>query len=136
MMGVQYLYYNVSPIPQKDSFLQESAIPGIASLRKIIGEVRRMLIIPDKQLYLFALGDHIDGFRIDAYGGRQEKDLIMRVYYLPGEKVFDIWDPESVVGSGMPLLGWRDKKLIFKNYSSLLQAIKVENLFSSLIAVV
>lgn len=88
MSGVEYLYMQVSPIPDKSAFLQETGIPGVTTLKKIISEVRRMLVVPDSQVLLFALGQGAEGFRIDAYGGPtgkicwQEYIIFLPIKYL------------------------------------------------------
>lgn len=134
-VNLNYLYQGTNLVKDKTDFIH-SGVTGAATVGKLLNLISRMLVIPDRQVNLYTVGDHASGFLIEAFGGRIGKTLLGKFYYFPAEKIFDIFDQEGSY-NGTPLIGWRNKKLVFENYSSLLKETKtVEKAFSSLISVI
>lgn len=134
MYGTNYLYQQTNLVKDKSDFIR-SGVPGAATVGKLLNLVSRLLVVPDKQVNLYILGEHAEGYLIEAFGGRTGKTLLGKFYWLPKDKIFDIYDEEGTY-SMTPLIGWRNKTLKYENYSSLLKHTKqVEKSFSSLLSV-
>lgn len=128
MINNDYLQSQVSPIKDRNDFFK-SGIKGATTLRNLCSVCRRIFIVPDTSIKLSVIGDS-GIYRIDIYDGSIRKTLIGRIYYIPNKRRLDIYDSDTSI----PLVAWKSKKCIWKNYSELLQKVNLENLFLPLVS--
>lgn len=130
-LDTSYLYKSVSPVLDKLDFFKNGT-PEAPILRRLDQGIKRLLVVSDKYVLLSIIGEN-EGYRFDILGaGGLKEDFTAQIYYFPKTKGLDIYD-HGTIGTGLPLVAFRNKKCVLKNYSILLQTLKFENMFNSLI---
>ena len=130
--STHYLYQQSYPVENKEDFFK-SGIKNAEKARKLDNIIRQTLQVSDKFLILNVINNGT-GYRFDVLGsGSLKNEFTAQIYYIPDQGILDFYD-HNTVGSGMPLCGFRDKKCVVKNYSVLLQTLKLENLFTPIVA--
>lgn len=133
VVNTSYLMYPSHPVLDKDDFFK-SGIPEAPVLRKLDTIIKQILVVNDKQITLNILGEN-SGYRFDVLGsGSLKQDFTAQIYYVPKGKILDIYD-HTTVGTGTPLVGFRNKKCMIRNFSVLLQTLHLEKLFNPLVSI-
>lgn len=130
MINTDYLKLQVYPVKDKNDFFK-SGIKEATTLRNLCSVCRRMFVVPDTGIKLSVVGES-GIYRIDIYDGNIRKSIIGRIYYIPNNRRLDVYDDNGEI----PLVAWKSKKCIWKNYSTLLQKVNLENLFLPLVSLI
>ena len=130
MINTDYLKLQVYPVKDKNDFFK-SGIKEATTLRNLCSVCRRIFVVPDTGIKLSVVGES-GIYRIDVYDGNIRKSIIGRIYYIPNNRRLDVYDDNGEI----PLVAWKSKKCIWKNYSTLLQKVNLENLFLPLVSLI
>lgn len=130
MINTDYLKLQVYPVNNKNDFFK-SRIKGVTTIRNLCSVCRLIFVVPDTGIKLSVIGE-AGIYRIDIYDGNIRKSTICRIYYTPSNRRLDIYDNNEEI----PLVAWKSKKCIWKNYSPLLQKVNLENLFLPLVSLI
>ena len=71
-------------------------------------------------------------YKFDISNPKQIKDqIIAAIYYLPELNRVDLYD--YMISPDIPLIQWRNKKVVFKNYSMLADMAGYDKLFQPIV---
>ena len=106
--------------------------PEVNKIRAIIEAVKMLLRIPGNAIKLqIAEGQRI--YKIIFYKSNLDKFPLGWFVYIPEQNRIDLYD--TILSTELPYIQWKNKKPVFKNYAGLLDLIKVDRLFDTVIKV-
>ena len=128
-LNFDYINLGYSQITDIQDFYK-TKLPEIPNIRGLIGGCSRLFKIPQKNISL-AISRNEGKDKIYRLGLEDsEKGIIGIVYYIPKEKRLDIYDSDPRI----PLMAWKNKRCVWKNYSELLAKLNLEKLFQPIIS--
>jgi hypothetical protein len=125
--NLDYLNYGYMVVSDKQDFFKTNLVE-ITKLKVLLNSCSTLFKIPQKDISVAVSKTDDKVYRV----GIEDKKLgvIGLLYYIPKERRLDLYDSDPRV----PLMSWKNKKCIWKNYSNLLGKLNIEKLFQSLIS--
>ena len=125
--NLDYLNYGYMVVSDKQDFFKTNLVE-ITKLKVLLNSCSTLFKIPQKDISVAVSKTDDKVYRV----GIEDKKLgvIGLLYYIPKERRLDLYDSDPRV----PLMSWKNKKCIWKNYSDLLGKLNIEKLFQSLIS--
>ncbi len=131
MLSLMYNGLNFSMVTDLAGFYKEQT-PEINKIRAIIEATKMLLHIPGNAIKLqVAEGERV--YKIIFYKSSLDKFPLGWFVYIPEQSRIDLYD--AVLSTKMPYIQWKNKKPVFKNYAGLLDLIKVDRLFDTVIKI-
>ena len=128
MQPLFYMSENYSIVASKADFFK-NRLPETPILRKLYDSVKLTFGLPtDRVIISVAEGKRY--YKLTLLSTDIKKYTIGEIYFLPEIKGLDIFIPDN---PNVPLLQWRNKKPVWKNYSTLLDMVGLDKLFGKLI---
>ena len=128
MLDTQYLLLEFDEVIDLNDFYRER-LPEIIKIKSLISSLRLMYSLPPKNINLYvSKGARV--YRLDMYDNR--KILFGQLYYLPLQKQVDIYTSEDIE---TPVLQWKNKKAVTKNYNRLFLYSDIDKVFERLIGI-
>ena len=130
-ISFEYLAYNFMFISNKQDFFRTSN-PEISKLRTVQSTCSNLFKVPQNNISIEVsdndAGNKVYKLIIDS----RQLGLICVLYYIPGQGRIDIYDQDPT----MPIVAWKNRRCVWKNYSKLLTVLNFDKLFQPLIAVI
>lgn len=125
--NLDYLNYGYMVVSDKQDFFKTNLVE-ITKLKVLLNSCSTLFKIPQKDISVAVSKTDDKVYRI----GIEDRKLgvIGLLYYIPKERRLDLYDSDPRV----PLMSWKNKKCIWKNYSNLLGKLNIDKLFQSLIS--
>ena len=102
-------------------------LPEIIKIKSLVSALRLMYSLPPKNINLYvSKGGRV--YRLDLYDNR--KILFGQLYYLPLLKQVDLYTSEDIE---VPVLQWKNKKAVTKNYNRLFLYSNIDKVFDRII---
>lgn len=128
-LNFDYITLGYSQITDIQDFYK-TKLPEIPNIRSLIGGCSRLFKIPQRNISL-AISRNEGKDKIYRLGLENSgKEVIGIIYYIPSERRLDIYDTDPRI----PLVVWKNKRCVWKNYSELLGKLGLEKLFQPLIS--
>ena len=132
MIGTTYKGYQFALVPKIQDFYRDSGkLPEVTGLKMIISGLRGVFKVPQGKISLYvAEGARV--YKINISDPKSPKNLIFAtLYYIPEEKQIDLYD--NMVSSDIPMIQWKNKRIVTKNYSMMADLAGYGRLFQSII---
>lgn len=127
MLDTRYLLLEFDEVVNINDFYREK-LPEIIKIKSLISAIRLMYSLPPKNINLsVSKGDR--AYRLDLYDNR--KILFGQIYYLPLLKQVDLYTSEDIE---TPILQWKNKKAVTKNYNRLFLYSNIDKVFDRIIS--
>ena len=108
--------------------LYKENLPEIPKLRSLIENIKLLFSLPQTNIKVeVAEGER--AYRITLLDRSVQKIPLGYFVYLPLERRLDAYTTES---PGIPLLQWKGRRVVYKNYSPFLDYCGLSQLFSKL----
>lgn len=109
-------------------YKDSSSLPEIPKLRALIENAKLLFSLPSSRIILeCAEGERV--YRITLLTTDVKKQIFGFIIYIPDNRQLDIYD---VSDQSIPLLQFKSKKAVFRNYSHLLYKAGLDTLFLKL----
>ena len=129
-ISFEYLIYGYLLVSDKQDFFR-STNPEISKLRTILSSCSNLFKVPQSNISIEVSNNEV-GNRVYKLNVNNRRDgLICTLYYIPGQGRIDIFDQDL----SSPLIAWKNRRCVWKNYSKLLMVLNFDKLFQPLIAV-
>lgn len=111
-------------------YMTSSELPEVTKVRQVVDASRLLFKLPMPRVKLYvSQGDHI--YKVELYSPTGTVKLPFAwVIYIPKERRLDIL---SIDNPDMPILQWKNKKLVFANCSDLFKFAQIERLFQGIV---
>ena len=133
MLDYSYSYsYQFAQVEKLSEFYKDSSkLQETIKIRAIVDGIRNSFKVPQSKVKLsVAQGARI--YKFDISNPKQIKDqIIAAIYYLPELNRVDLYD--YMISPDIPLIQWRNKKVVFKNYSMLADMAGYDKLFQPIV---
>ena len=126
MLSLNYLEIPYAEIKDINSFYRE-LLPEIPKIRSFVNTLRLVFSLPLSCIQLF-VGQGERFYRIVMRDSK--KNIFGWFYILPLENRVDLYDSSS---SDIPIIQWKNRKAVTKNYNQTFINIGIEKSFSRLI---
>lgn len=125
MLDTSYLSYPFAIVPRLTDFYRDSGtLPEIPIVRNLINAIKSVFKVPANRVQLW-VGQGIRAYRFDIYDN--SKMSIASIVYLPETKRLDLFD--NMISSDIPLIQWKNKRMMSKNYSTMADMVGYGKLF-------
>lgn len=126
-----YLMLPFSEVVDINDFMK-SKLPEMNQVKGLYDNIKLLFNLPGSNIALFCSeGERIYKYMVlaqDLY-----KTPLGWFYYIPAQKRLDLYSPDS---PSIPILQWKNKKPVFKNYLSIFDRVGLDKLFSKLVNIV
>lgn len=126
-----YITYNYSLVINKNDFFRTSH-SEISKLRTLHNSCSTLFRVPQNAISIEMSMQEGTSKVYKLTISNRPVGIFCILFYIPKETRLDIYDPFS--SSGTPLIAWKGRRCVWKNYSELLKILNLERLFQSLIA--
>lgn len=130
MLNLNYNLCAWSQVPDVSDFYK-SGLPEVKRVRAIVDSVKILFGLPANRIVL-EVAEGKNYYRIAALTNDIHKVPFGWFVYLPGYDRLDLYSLES---PGMPIIQWKNKKVVYKNYYSVLAKAGVEKIFDRVVNV-
>lgn len=132
MLNINYkTLLNYSRVVDFNDFYK-GKLPEIIKIRSIIDNLKLIFNLPtDRVLLDVAQGQRVYCFTIISPDVK--KIILGQFFYLPLERRLDLFLPDNPT---IPLIQWKNKKVEFKNYATLLDKAGLDKLFVKVINII
>lgn len=131
MENTSYVILNFSEVIDTADFFRTSGLKEIPKIRSIIDSAKMLFKVPGNAIKIYvAEGKRI--YKIVFYKSTLDKVPFAWLVYLPESRRMDLYDSTNPT---VPLIQWKNKRPVFKNFTGLLDIIGVDTMFSRLITV-
>ena len=128
MLDTRYLLLEFDEVVDLNDFYRER-LPEIIKIKSLISSLRLMYSLPPKNIKLYvSKGERV--YRLDLYDNK--KILFGQFYYLPLQKQVDLYTSEDIE---TPVLQWKNKKAVTKNYNRLFLCSDIDKVFDKIIGI-
>lgn len=128
MLNINYNQLNFALVTNLNDFFK-TKLPEMTQVRSIYDNSKILFNVPGNNIQVMcAEGERIYKFIILSLG--VQKMPIGWFIYIPEQKRIDLYTPDSPM---IPMLQWKNKKPVFKNYSAFLDRVGFDRLFDKLI---
>ena len=130
MLSLEYQYLSFAQVENLANFYKGNQ-PEIPKLKLIVENIKLLFRIPSTCISVeVAEGERVYkvGLTLPGVG----KISLGYFVYLPNERRLDAYSSDN---PGVPLLQWKQKKLVYSGCSSLLDRIGISSLFGNIINV-
>ena len=129
MLNLNYLGLNFAEVPDMNSFYRER-LPEIPKIRSFINTLRLMFSLPPSHIKL-QVGQGSRVYKVEMMDTRNKS--FGWFILMPTENRVDLYDfttPE------IPVLQWKNKKAVTKNYNQVLINAGIEKVFDRIIGLI
>lgn len=128
MLNINYNQLNFALVTNLNDFFK-TKLPEMTQVRSIYDNSKILFNVPGNNIRVMcAEGERIYKFIILSLG--VQKIPIGWFVYIPAQKRIDLYTPDSPL---IPMIQWKNKKPVFKNYSAFLDRVGFDRLFDKLI---
>lgn len=130
MERVNYLNMNYAKVVNKLDFFKSKNNPEMIQVKSLYESIKLLFNLPSDRVEL----ETVEGNRIYKYNiisPTVQRLILGFIVYLPLEKRLDIYTVDNL---NLPLIQFKDKKPVFKNYSSFLDRVGLDRLFNKLLS--
>lgn len=128
MLNINYNQLNFALVTNLNDFFK-TKLPEMTQVRSIYDNSKILFNVAGNNIQVMcAEGERIYKFIILSPG--VQKMPIGWFIYIPGQKRIDLYTPDSPM---IPMIQWKNKKPVFKNYSAFLDRVGFDRLFDKLI---
>lgn len=129
MLNLNYKLLNYSQVSDYDSFYKES-LPEVLKVKGAIEACKILYSMSNNRIVLsVAEGERV--YKIDLLTSGTNKSIFGTLIYMPLDKRLDLYGYDT----NIPLIQWKNKKVVFNNLETLLELAKVDKVFSNIINV-
>lgn len=129
MLNLNYKLLNYSQVSDYDSFYKES-LPEVLKVKGAIEACKILYSMSNNRIILsVAEGERV--YKIDLLTSGANKSIFGTLIYMPLDKRLDLYGYDT----NIPLIQWKNKKVVFNNLETLLELAKVDKVFSNIINV-
>ena len=126
-LSFDYMLNKYMLVSDKQDFFR-TALPEISKLRTICSSCANLFKVPQTNISIAISKNEGDKtYRIGVES--KQAGIIALIYYIPSEARLDIYDSDPKT----PLIAWKNRRCVFKNYSELLKVLNLDKLFQPLI---
>lgn len=131
MLEINYNQINFSLVVDLPDFYK-SKLPEIVKVRSLIDSCKLLFKLPgDRVILEVSESDRI--YKITLQNPDIKRTLLGVIVYLPLQNRLDLFLPDNLE---IPLIQWKNKQVVHKNYSMLLDRAGMDKLFSRLVNVI
>ena len=124
-----YVAYNYSLITNKNDFFRTSH-PEISKLRTLHNSCATLFKVPQNAISIeMSMQEGLPKVYKLVVTNRTIGEICV-LFYIPKELRLDLYEPSMAA----PLIAWKNRRCVWKNYSELLKILNLERLFQTLIA--
>ena len=130
MLPVTYQFFNFAQVTNLANFYKGSQ-PEIPKLKLIVENIKLLFKLPSTCVQVeVAEGERVYkvGLTLPGVG----KTPLGYFVYLPNERRLDVYSADN---PGIPLLQWKQKRVVYSGCSSLLDRIGISSLFGNIVNV-
>jgi hypothetical protein len=131
MLPINYKYTSYSRVADIADFFK-STLPEMHKLKALHNSLKLLFKVTNADI-IVECSDVGRIYKFTLMSTGVNKYPIGEFYYLPQNKQLDLWDLSK---PQMPLIQWKGKKAVFKNYSLLLDKVEMEKLFQKITNVI
>ena len=128
MLPVEYVNLQYNPVEDIKALVKET---GLNKLLGLYNEAIRLFSVKGGNLIL-SMSVRTEPvntvFKYSILGEDYKKSLIGELIYIPSQRRMDIWIP----GLPQPMIQFKERKAIFKNYALLLDRVEIDKSFEKL----
>ena len=129
MLNLNYKLLNYSQVSDYDSFYKE-ALPEVLKVKGAIEACKILYSMSNNRIILsVAEGERV--YKIDLLTSGANKSIFGTLIYMPLDKRLDLYGYDT----NIPLIQWKNKKVVFNNLETLLELAKADKIFSNIINV-
>ena len=128
MLPVGYIKLLYNPVVDIKALVKET---GLNKLMGLYNEAIRLFSVKGGNLILsMSVGTEPVNtvFKYAILGDDYKKSLIGELFYIPSQRRLDVWIP----GLPQPIIQFKERKAVFKNYALLFDRLGVSSLFERL----
>lgn len=131
MLSVNYNQVQFSNVIDYNDFYK-TKLPEIIKIRSLVDNTKLLFNLPgDRVILQVGQGERI--YKLLLLSPDIKKNIIGWIIYLPLESRLDIFLPDN---PDIPLLQWKNKQAVHKNYATLLDRAGLDKLFSRLVNII
>ena len=128
LLNINYNSLVFSEVKDNADFFN-TKLPEIINIKALYGSIKLSLKIPEGKLVIFcAEGERV--YKIVVLSNDIHKYPIGWFVYIPQQKRLDLYTLSS---SEIPLIQWKNKKAVFKNYDLLLDMAGLDKVFTNIV---
>ena len=131
MESLFYNSLNFSLVTDLAEFYR-SKLAEISRIRSMVDSAKILLHLPSSTIKVY-VAEGMRVYKIELYKTTLDKVPFCWIVYMPQQKRLDLYDLEK--SSQAPLIQWKNKKPVFKNYTSLFDLLSIDKLFGRIITV-
>lgn len=124
-----YVVYNYSLVTNKNDFFRTSH-PEISKLRTLHNSCSTLFRVPHNSISIEMSMQDSSPKVYKLIISNRLVGIFCVLFYIPKEARLDIYEPTMAA----PLIAWKGRRCVWKNYSELLKILNLEKLFQSLVA--
>ena len=134
MLSINYNLLQFSQVMDKSEFFKTSKLPEITKIRAMIDTIKILFHLPANAIdIMVSEGDRV--YKLIVHTSNINRNIIGWFVYIPLQNRVDLYDAINVGDIPIPLVQWKNKKVVFKSYSPLLELVGVNKLFEKVINV-
>ncbi len=129
MLSTSYNYMNFARVQDiADLYKQGRGLPEIPKIKSLIDNSCLLFSLPSNRIILnVAEGERV--YRIDLLSPGVNKAQFGMIFYIPTNRQLDIYSSDDPT---IPLIQFKARKVMWKNYVTLLDRAGVEKIFEKL----
>lgn len=128
MLSLNYNNLQYSVVVKNTDLFKEK-LPEIPKIKSIVDALRLLFNIPQDRIKIqVAEGERI--YKIILQMSNVHKSIIGWFVYIPEQRRLDLYDASN---PEIPYIQWSNRKTVFKNYSVLLDLLKLDKLLNKVV---
>ncbi len=131
MISTDYNAYRYAIVENLAVFYRDSgANHGVSRLRSMIDAIKIQFKLPASRIKVYVSeGDEV--YRVEMYLPGTSKVPFGWWMYLPKSNQLDLYD--ASLSSSIPIIQWKNKKAVTKNYSTLLDRSNLDSIYRGIV---
>lgn len=129
MLNIMYQNLNYSIVKDRADFFK-SPLAEMPYVRSLFDSIKILFGINDNKITLEVSTDNSRVYKYSIFNPTINNMIIGCIFYLPLQKRLDIYTLDNFK---LPLIQYRDKKIVYKNYNIFFDRVGFSKLFDKLL---
>lgn len=129
MLNIMYQNLNYSIVKDRADFFK-SPLAEMIYVRSLFDSIKILFGINDNKITLGVSTDNSRVYKYSIFNPTVNNMIIGCIFYLPLQKRLDIYTLDNFK---LPLIQYRDKKIVYKNYNIFFDRVGFSKLFDKLL---
>lgn len=131
MLSTNYNLLQFSIVTDRSEFFKSTKLAEVTKIRAMVDSLKILLHLPANAIdIMVSEGDRV--YKLIIHSASINREILGWFVYVPLKNQVDLYDSTN---GDIPLVQWKNKKVAFKSYSMLLDAVGVNKLFEKVINV-